>query len=183
MRKLFFAPAIGVLLCLGACATTPVAVGPEPTSGPAATVNVPSQLAGLATFTDADLKAGIAALEATNGGQPPTAVPLVDDYQCLAWMDTQLPTWIAAANGVVPTQKPAGPISAFIAVKIAAVNGTNAVNTITTTLGNDFAHNCGAAFAQDANFITQALANVGINVVVPATSGGLGGLLSGLPQL
>ena len=179
MRKAIIGGALVALLA--GCAQTQVAVGPQPASGPATTVPVPTPVAGLATLTDTDLKQAMAELAATNGGKPPTAVPLVDDYQCVSWMDSQLPVWIQMANGVIPTQKPAGAISAFITVKIAAVNGQAAVNTFQTTLTNDFAHNCGAAFAQDENFIVAALNKVGINVALPAAGAAIG--LPPLPLL
>ena len=179
MRKVLLAgvAALGLLAgCTnGQLNTTSVTVGPTGT----AAVSVPSAVAGLATFTDADLKAAMAELAATNGGQPPTALPLADDYQCVSWLDTELPQIVQAVNGVIPSTTPKGAVSAFVSAQIALANGSVAVTNFSSTLQVNFAHNCGAAFANDAQFIINALAKVGVNVALPGV-GGLSGILGNL---
>lgn len=175
MRKFLLAAAAVALLagCTnGTLNTTSVTVGPAGT----AAVTVPSAVAGLATFTDNDLKGAMAELAATNGGKPPTALPLADDYQCVAWLDTELPQIVQAASGILPSTTPKGAVSAFVSAQIALANGQAAVSNFSSTLTVNFAHNCGAAFAQDAQFMVNALAAVGVKVALPAT-GGLSALI------
>ena len=180
MNRRLFAGAIVAVLALGGCTlpTTPLSLGPQPATG-AATTQVPTAVAGLATLTDNDLKAAMAELAATNNGQPPTVLPLADDYQCVAWIDAELPTIIQAANGIIPSQTPKGAVSAFVSAQIALANGQAAVSSFSSTLQLQFAHNCGAAFANDAQFMVNALGKLGINVALPG-AGGLTGLLPSL---
>ena len=176
MTKMLAPIAIGVAaLLLAACSTTSVTLGPQ--GSPA--VQVPSVIAGLAKLSDADLKAAMADLSKTNGGQPPTAIPLVDDYACVAWLDASLPSFISQASGIIPSGSPAGPIDAFIQLKIATTNAQGVVSNATTQAPAAFAHYCGAAVQDDVSTATAILAKVGINVALPAT-GGLSGILGAL---
>ena len=153
-----------IVALLAGCATSSVSVGPAGT----AAVTVPSAMAGLATLTDADLKAAEAELVKANGGMVPTTVPLVDDYQCIAWLDSELPAILAAAGAAVPASTPSGVVSAFIAAKIAATQGEATAANFQSALVPEFAHYCGAAFMADETAIVNALAQVGIKVAVPA---------------
>lgn len=167
MRPLVGIALIG-LLALGACAPTAsgiVAGGAAAT--PATTVATITQ--GLAKLTDADLKAAMAELVATGTATGATAAPpFEDDYQCLSWLDAQLPTWMAQLGGLVPARPPAGPVSAFIALKITAVN---AKGTVTGQPPAQFAHYCGAAISDDTSAATALLAKVGVTVALPGGSG------------
>lgn len=125
--------------------------------------NVINQLAKLSS-TDA-----AQAVTDSIGTGTATAPQFPDDYQCTAWIAAQIPVWQKQASGLLPSTNAKGPLSAFVEAKIAIVNAQGMATNVSTSVPAGFAHNCGAAMADDIAVANQIIAAVTGGAVQGAT--------------